>query len=86
MRDEQTRPNPSSNDRIFYSSLLLVFGPLALALGWLAFSSVGALMMLAGIAAIPFGFALRPTRARAIALVAGLALGLWPLTIGTWAF
>ena len=75
----QTHPRPS--DRDFYSTLFLSFGPLSAALGWLAFNSVGAVLILAGLAAIVIGAGLLPSRTRILVALFGIALGLWPLTV-----
>lgn len=46
--------------RTFTSTLLLVVGPAAGALGWLAFNDVGAATVVAGWGATVVGFLLRP--------------------------
>lgn len=73
--------HPRPSDRDFYSTLCLVAGPLAAALGRLAFNGVGPVLILAGLAAIVIGAALPPSRTRIIVALIGISLGLWPLTV-----
>ncbi len=70
-----------TSERDFYSTLFLSFGPLSAAVGWLAFNSVGAALVLGGIAAIVIGAGLLPSRNRILVALIGIALGLWPLTV-----
>ena len=77
------RADTRADDRDFYSTLSLTFGPLSAALGWLAFNSVGAALVLGGIAAIVVGAAMLPSRTRIIVALLGIALGLWPITVRT---
>ena len=83
-RRASQRPNAASHradDRNFYSTLFLTFGPLSAALGWLAFNGIGAALLLGGIAATVLGAGLRPSRNRILVALIGIALGLWPITV-----
>ena len=71
----------SADDRTFYSTLCLTFGPVSAALGWLAFNSVGAVLVIGGVVAIVAGAGLRPNPTRGIVALGGIALGLWPITV-----
>jgi len=73
----------TGGDRDFYSTLFLTFGPLSAALGWLAFNSVGAVLVLGGVAATLVGAGLRPNRTRVLVARLGITLGLWPITVRT---
>jgi ABC-type molybdate transport system permease subunit len=71
-------------DRRFYGTLLLVFGPLFLAGGWLAaFTEVGFIFILTG-AAMILAAPIMLRSIRVLPLSLGLvALGLgWPLALG----
>ena len=75
-----------NHDRVFYSTLSLIGGGVAMLLGWVAaITLVGALLIPAGLVGVIIGLALRPTRRRFAAATVALGLGLWPLTITTWA-
>jgi hypothetical protein len=71
-------------DRRFYGTLLLVFGPLFVAGGWLAaFTDVGFVLILAG-AVMILAAPIMLRSIRVLPLSLGLvALGLgWPLAVG----
>ncbi|MFN8585355.1 MAG: hypothetical protein U0446_08570 [Dehalococcoidia bacterium] len=74
--------DPSVPDgRTFTSTLLLIVGPAAAALDWLAFNDVGAATVLTGWGATVIGALLRPSWRRAAFAVLGLFFGCWPFVV-----
>ena len=69
-----------ANDRAFYAWVLIVFGTLAGALGWLAFG-FGLAITAVGVPMIIVGLGLSPRPKTLLAAATGLALSLWPATI-----
>lgn len=67
-----------SDGRTFTATLLLIVGPAAAALGWMAFNDVGAAMLLSGWAATVVGLLLRPSWLRGVLALVGLLVGCWP--------